>query len=53
MGEHGIYVWSTWGLTFVVIIGFIIHSVMQRRRLIKTLNIQQARQQQRQKSTRS
>lgn len=47
MGEHGPYVWSTWGITVLAIIGFILYSLNQRRRLIKELKIQHARQQQR------
>lgn len=54
MGEHGPYVWSTWGITVLVIIGFILYSLNQRRRLIKELKVQHARQQQRkQRSKRS
>lgn len=51
MGEHGPYVWSTWGITVLAIIGFIVYSLNQRRRLIKELKIQHARQQQRKQKT--
>ncbi|SJM69124.1 MULTISPECIES: heme exporter protein CcmD [Psychrobacter] len=51
MGEHGPYVWSTWGITVLAIIGFIFYSLNQRRRLIKELKIQHARQQQRKQKT--
>lgn len=51
MGEHGPYVWSTWGITVLAIIGFIAYSLNQRRRLIKELKIQHARQQQRKQKT--
>lgn len=47
MGDHGPYVWSTWGITLLAMFGFILYSLSQRRRLIKELNIQHARQQQR------
>ncbi|PNK60983.1 heme exporter protein CcmD [Psychrobacter sp. FDAARGOS_221] len=47
MGEHGPYVWSTWGITVAAVIGFIFYSIHQRRRLLKDLKVQQARQQQR------
>ncbi|SJM36437.1 Heme exporter protein D (CcmD) [Psychrobacter pasteurii] len=51
MGEHGPYVWSTWGITVLAILGFIFYSLSQRRRLIKELKIQHARQQQRKQRT--
>lgn len=50
MGEHGPYVWSTWGITLLAMVGFIIYSVNQRHRLIKELKVQHARQQQRKQS---
>ena len=52
MGEHGPYVWSTWGITVLAIIGLILYSLSQRRRLLKELKIQHARQQQRKQRTR-
>ena len=51
MGEHGPYVWSTWGITVLAILGFIFYTLSQRRRLIKELKIQHARQQQRKQRT--
>lgn len=51
MGEHGPYVWSTWGITVLAIIGLILYSLSQRRRLLKELKIQHARQQQRKQRT--
>lgn len=51
MGDHGPYVWSTWGITLLAMIGFILYSLSQRRRLIKELRIQHARQQQRKQTT--
>lgn len=47
MGEHGPYVWSTWGITLLAMVGFIMYSLSQRRRLIEELKTQYARQQQR------
>ncbi|WP_227429081.1 heme exporter protein CcmD [Psychrobacter sp. I-STPA6b] len=46
MGKHGVYVWSCWGLTVMVIMGFILYSRQQRQAVIKQLRVQQARQQQ-------
>ncbi len=43
MGKHGIYVWSSWGIVFVVIIGLIIHSYQQRQALIKELLVRKQR----------
>ena len=34
MGKHGLYVWSAYGVTFVVFIGLVIHS-LKRRKAIK------------------
>lgn len=51
MGEHGPYVWSTWAITVLAVIGFILYSINQRRQLIKQLKIQHARQQQRKLNT--
>ncbi|WP_296403609.1 heme exporter protein CcmD [Psychrobacter sp.] len=50
MGKHGAYVWSSWGITVLAVVGFILYSLSQRRRLIKELKIQHARQQQRKQS---
>lgn len=47
MGKHGAYVWSSWGIALVCIGGFILYSLMQRRRLIKQITHQQARLQSR------
>ena len=35
MGNHGLYVWLSYGLTAVVIAANIVLPVLQRRRLIK------------------
>ncbi|WP_019673806.1 heme exporter protein CcmD [Psychrobacter lutiphocae] len=51
MGKHGPYVWSTWGITVAVIVGFIFYSIHQRHRLLNQLKAQQARQQQRKQSS--
>ncbi len=47
MGDHGIFVWSCWAITIVMMLIFIIYSRRQRQALIKQLTIQQARQAQR------
>ncbi|AWT49870.1 heme exporter protein CcmD [Psychrobacter sp. YP14] len=52
MGKHGMYVWSTWGLTLIVVLGFVLYSVHQRRQLVKDLKIQHTRQQQRKQAQR-
>lgn len=51
MGEHGPYVWSSWGITVLAILGLIFYSLNQRRRLLKELKIQNARQQQRKRGS--
>lgn len=53
MGEHGIYVWSSWAITVLVMLGFILYSISQRRRLITDLKTQHARQQQRKQGNKS
>lgn len=50
MGEHGPYVWSTWGITVLTVAMLILYSLTQRRRLIRELKDQHARQQQRKKA---
>ncbi len=47
MGEHGVFVWSCWGITVAMMFVFILYSRRQRKSLIKQLTIQQARQTQR------
>ncbi len=47
MGNHGVFVWSCWAITIVMMLAFIIYSRRQRQALIKQLTIQQARQAQR------
>lgn len=49
MNGHGSYVWASYGITFVVIIGLILYSRGQRGSLLKQINTQQARQTQRQR----
>lgn len=48
MGKHGVFVWSCWVITVAVMLGFVIYSRLQRRRLLQQLTIQQAIQAQRQ-----
>lgn len=50
MGEHGPYVWSTWGITVLTVAMLVFYSLNQRRRLIRELKDQHARQQQRKKA---
>lgn len=43
MGEHGVYVWSCWGITLAVVVGFVVYSHQQRRALLKRIGRQQLR----------
>ncbi|WLP94116.1 heme exporter protein CcmD [Psychrobacter sp. M13] len=47
MGEHGVFVWSCWAITIVMMLILVIYSRRQRQALVKQLTIQQARQAQR------
>ncbi|WP_201556479.1 heme exporter protein CcmD [Psychrobacter sp. 72-O-c] len=47
MGDHGVFVWSCWAITFGMMLVFVIYSRRQRQALIKQLIIQQVRQAQR------
>ena len=47
MGDHGVFVWSCWAITIVMMLILVIYSRRQRQALIKQLTIQQARQAQR------
>lgn len=49
MGKHGVYVWSSYGLTFACIIGVILYSRVQRQKIYRDTLTQQARQTQRTK----
>ena len=35
MGRHGLYVWSAYGVTFVIVLWNAVQPVLQRRRLLK------------------
>lgn len=48
MGNHGAYVWASYGLTFACIIGLIVYSRMQRQATCSHINTLQTRTQQRQ-----
>lgn len=47
MGEHGRFVWMSFGLTFLFIIGMILYSKAQRNKACRDILTQQSRQQQR------
>ena len=51
MGEHGVFVWSCWAITVGMMLILVIYSRRQRQALIKQLTIQQARQAQRNATT--
>ena len=44
MGGYAFYVWTAYGLTFIVLLANIIFPVMQRRRLLRSLALKQKRQ---------
>lgn len=43
MGGYGFYVWTSYGLTFVVLLCNIIVPVWQRKQLLRTLKLKQQR----------
>lgn len=45
MGGYAFYVWSAYGLTFLVLLANLIIPIMQRRTLLKTLARKQKQQQ--------
>lgn len=49
MGKHGFYVWLSFGLTWLCILGIIMYSRSQRQSAYNDILTQQARQTQRQK----
>ena len=53
MGEHGPYVWTSWGITVLAVFSLVFYSLTQRRRLIKELKVQHARQQQRRQTSKT
>lgn len=53
MGGHGGYVWASYAVTWLGILGVIIYSVTQRRSLYRDIDRQTARKQQRHAATRS
>jgi len=44
MGGYAFYVWTSYGLTLIVLLANIIIPVMQRRRLLRSLALKQKRQ---------
>lgn len=47
MGKHGFYVWLSFGLTWLCILGIIMYSRSQRQSVYNDILTQQARQTQR------
>ncbi len=47
MGKHGVYVWTSYALTFACIVGIILYSRVQRQKTYRDITTQQARQSQR------
>jgi heme exporter protein D len=44
MGGYAFYVWTSYGLTLVVLLANIIIPVVQRRQLLRSLTLKQKRQ---------
>jgi len=44
MGGYAFYVWTSYGLTLIVLLANIIIPVMQRRQLLRSLTLKQKRQ---------
>ncbi len=44
MGGYAFYVWTSYGLTFVVLLANIIIPVMQRKQFLRALSLKQKRQ---------
>jgi heme exporter protein D len=44
MGGYAFYVWTSYGLTFIVLLANIIIPVVQRRQLLRSLSLKQKRQ---------
>ncbi|MFG6159139.1 heme exporter protein CcmD [Halomonas sp. 1390] len=51
MGGHGIYVWASWGLTGLLLIGVVVHARAERRALLRDLRRRARREQRRGAST--
>ena len=51
MGGHGNYVWSSWLITLLGILGLVFFSRSQRKAIYRDITTQQARQQQRHQRT--
>ncbi|WP_447553853.1 heme exporter protein CcmD [Vreelandella sp. EE22] len=37
MGSHGVFVWSAWGVTILLLVLSLLQAILERRRLINTL----------------
>lgn len=46
MGGHAVFVWSSYAITFVVILGIFLWPIFARKHIVKTLIKNQKRQQQ-------
>ncbi|TRX00680.1 heme exporter protein CcmD [Candidatus Methylobacter oryzae] len=44
MGGYAFYVWTSYGLTLIVLLANIIIPVLQRRQLLRSLTLKQKRQ---------
>lgn len=53
MGGHGAYVWASWGITIICLLGLIFYSRNQRKTIYHQIRTQQAREKQRQERQRS
>lgn len=44
MGGYALYVWLSFGITFIVMLGVVLESITTHRKLLKAVKIEQARQ---------
>lgn len=45
MGGHGVYVWASWGLTGLLLVGVVLHARAERRALLRDLRRRARREQ--------
>jgi len=45
MGGHGVYVWASWGITGLLLLGVVVHARAERRALLRSLRRRVRREQ--------
>ncbi|MGM0982941.1 MAG: heme exporter protein CcmD [Pseudomonadota bacterium] len=45
MGGHGVYVWASWGVTGLLLLGVVLHARAERRALLRDLRRRVRREQ--------